>query len=470
MPNDKENDLTEALHPVSLLDPMMIPAPLRGWLTNMADNMRAPLEFCAAGAIITLSSVIGSRIHIKPKEKDMYWMEAGNLWGLLVASPSMLKTPCVTQILHPLKELEKDANDEYKLAVVQWETKGWSTKTAKEQNKPGRKRYIVNDTTIEALATIQEKNPNGVLLHRDEIVGWLNTMDQEKHNADRAYFLECWAGKGQFRVDRQSREGNYVKNLCLSVIGTIQPDPLVEFIQESGGNKSKAGDGFIQRFQMSVYPDPVEFEYVDLPIDYIGRERALKIFKSIPKFNFFGDNPPQVFDGTPYLKYAPDAQDCFIEWLVKHQRRLKDENMASVMSSHLAKYRKLVPTLSLIFHIIEMVDDESPVQPGDPITMRSLTRAIVWSKFLEEHAKRIYSCQHLNETYRLLKKKITSNIFGSSFTLRTILQKKIIGLQVRADITEALDEMVEWGYLSEELAIGERGGRPTTKYSIISNS
>jgi Protein of unknown function (DUF3987) len=46
--------------------------------------------------------------------------------------------------------------------------------------KPRAKRYLVNDTTYEALGVILADNPQGVLAFRDELVSLLKTLDREE--------------------------------------------------------------------------------------------------------------------------------------------------------------------------------------------------------------------------------------------------------------------------------------------------
>jgi putative DNA primase/helicase len=45
---------------------------------------------------------------------------------------------------------------------------------------PVAKRYLVNDATVEKLGELLNHNPNGLLLFRDEVSGFLHTMDQAR--------------------------------------------------------------------------------------------------------------------------------------------------------------------------------------------------------------------------------------------------------------------------------------------------
>jgi len=53
---------------------------------------------------------------------------------------------------------------------------------------PVRRRYVVNDSTIEKLGEILNQNPRGVLAFRDELTGFVRQMDRDGHEQDRAFY------------------------------------------------------------------------------------------------------------------------------------------------------------------------------------------------------------------------------------------------------------------------------------------
>jgi putative DNA primase/helicase len=62
------------------------------------------------------------------------------------------------------------------------------------------------------------------------------------------------------------------------------------------------------------------------------------------------------------------------------------------MVSHLAKYRKLIPALALVFALIDTPDS------GGVIHERELIRALAWGDYLRTHAKRLYAAAVIPET------------------------------------------------------------------------
>lgn len=44
---------------------------------------------------------------------------------------------------------------------------------------PVRKRYLTNDATVEKLGELLSENPAGVMVFRDELIGWLHSLEKE---------------------------------------------------------------------------------------------------------------------------------------------------------------------------------------------------------------------------------------------------------------------------------------------------
>ncbi len=64
---------------------------------------------------------------------------------------------------------------------------------------------VVNDATVEKLGELLNQNPNGLLLFRDELSGFLRLMDRPGHENDRGFYCEAWNGTGAYTYDRFGR-------------------------------------------------------------------------------------------------------------------------------------------------------------------------------------------------------------------------------------------------------------------------
>jgi Protein of unknown function (DUF3987) len=218
--------LPEGSLKVPKLPEKIIPAPLRAWLCDIADRMQCPIEFSTIAAIIAIASLLGRLVLMRPKRYDD-WVVAPNLWGVVIGRPGILKTPALPEAMKPLRRLEILARERYAKALEEWEfaklvrkaheddlerkikeavKKGNDPKTlllnqeTEQEEEPVAVRYIVNDSTVEKLGVILNQNPRGLLVFRDELTGWLKTLDREGHENDQAFYLEGWNGTGATRM------------------------------------------------------------------------------------------------------------------------------------------------------------------------------------------------------------------------------------------------------------------------------
>jgi hypothetical protein len=247
--------LPGALPPVPAFDERLLPDALQWWIVDMAERAQAPLDYPAAGAIVALSSALGRRCGIKPKREDD-WLVVPNLWGMIIGPPAFLKSPMLHEILKPLARLEAQASEENKRALAEYEVESLTTEAERKRlfgaysrskstisradlveeltklkvEAPVPRRYIVNDPTVEKIGEILNQNPRGVLLSRDEIAGWLATLERAGHENDRAFYLEAWNGYSRYTYDRISRDRVEIEAACVSILGAITPGPLGAYL------------------------------------------------------------------------------------------------------------------------------------------------------------------------------------------------------------------------------------------------
>jgi len=91
--------------------------------------------------------------------------------------------------------------------------------------------------------------------------------------------------------------------------------------------------------------------------DTAARERAVEIFQ---RLNTLEPGAVGAEDLTPeerpFLRFEAAAQELFDGWRAELEHRLRAEEDHPVLLSHLAKYRSLLPSLALLFHLIDGVD------------------------------------------------------------------------------------------------------------------
>lgn len=459
--------IPDELPPVHTFDLELLPTALRAWVADIADRMQCAIEFVVAAAIVSLSGVLGRRVAIRPKVHDT-WTVVANLWGMAIGRPGLMKSPAVKAAFKPLHDLESEAReahraDEKEFAAQQMvekarakddeakvksalQKKGDALEVARQviaskPEPPKRTRFIVNDSTVEKLGETLADNPLGLTVYRDELLGFLRGLEREGQEGARAFYLEAWDGDGSATVDRISRGNVDIPSNTLAIFGCIQPGPLGEYLMRSikvGGGD----DGLVQRFQLAVWPDPSKpWKNVDRVPDAGAAQTAVEVFRRLVAANAESTGADPNEGGIPFLRFDTDAQEVFDAWRGDLELRIRKHEESPAFESHIAKFRSLVPSLALLFHLADV--GEGPVQRA------SVERAIRMCSFLEAHARRIYHCAMHSETPAAiaLSKKLIGGKLNSGFVARDVYRNNWSGLTDRKVVQPGIDLLVDLDWL-----------------------
>ena len=476
-------DLTPDVEPFDL---QLLPKAFGRWVEDVSERMQAPPDYAAVGLMVALGAVVGRQVAIRPKAVDV-WDVVPNLWGGIVGRPGVLKTPSLREALRPLNKLEANARKEHEEALAHLKAEKLvaearvtnaklELKTALRDGKdahaiakaaleapeegPPRRRYLVHDSTVEKLGEILADNPRGVMVFRDELTGWLRSLDRQGRDSDRAFFLEAWDGTEGHSCDRIGRGSLYIEAACVSLLGGIQPGPLSVYMSRAvkGGGDD---DGLVQRFQMFVWPDiSGTWVNVDRAPDSDARAEAYAAFErldSIDLLNIGAEIPKD--DKLPFLRFSGEAQEVFTEFRAELESRLRNDDLPPIVEAHLAKYRSLVPSLALL---IFLADGKT-----GPVDSESLLRACGWAEYLESHARRIYA-PALAPTVAAavpLSDHIKRGDLGKEFSVAQVQQKGWSNLTDKDQVVEALELLVDLDWL-RILHDRNTGGRPKTRYLV----
>lgn len=407
--------LKNPLPPVPAFDVQLLPSDLRIWIVDIATRMQVPIEMIAVAAMSALSVVASSARTIHPKRFDD-WRVYPVLWGVAIAPAGSKKTPSMKEAQRPLDMLDaierkrwaddgkrreaallvaKARQDAAAANLKKAAQKGYSSEelediASRAVQKPEEdftvrpRRYTSQDTTTEKISDLvnragegKRSYPLGIM--RDELIGLLQTFDRDGREGDRAFYLEGWS-VGDKQIDRIGRGEIFVKDLCLVVFGNATPGPFEAYVREATSGPD--ADGFLQRLQMAVYPDPIaDLRYVDQPVDHLAFNRALGVFERLAQIR-----EEDKRGKPPALRFTDDAQVYFEQWFVGLERWLARSEDHHAVVSHFSKYRSLMPALALVLHLAA-----APGNENEPVSIEAAKQAAAWCAFLTSHAKRIYS-------------------------------------------------------------------------------
>lgn len=489
--------LPDGLPPVEPFDPTLLPDALRPWCEDIAERMQVPLDYVAVGAVAVAASLVGRTVGIRSKRYDD-WIVVANLWAGIVGPPSAMKSPALAEITKPLDRLVAEAREAHEGALADHETEAEAVEAEKAAMKkaidaaakksvetgdrsrlddlidrkrnmempsePKERRYKTSDTTIEKLVEILRDNTAGVLVQRDELTDWLRGLDRQGREVDRAFYLESWNGTGAFTMDRIGRGTLHVEALCISILGGIQPGPLRSYVY--GASRGGEGaDGLLQRFQLLVWPDPPSgpWRNVDRYPDGESKNRAYAVYKALDGLDSETCGAVAERDGDiPTVGFSRDAQEIFDAWRDELEAKLRQGEASEALVSHLAKYRSLMPSLALVFHLVGIADEIV----GETLTsvgVASAARAAAWCEYLEGHAHRVYTSGEnpALEGARALLARIRKGDVEDGDAVRSVYRGRHWSkLSTAEEVNVAASVLEDYGWLRVEKT--DTGGRPAT--------
>jgi len=483
--------LSSTLLPVKAFEPNMLPSRLRGWVIDVAQKMNVPIEFVGVPAMIAVATLIGRRVGIKP-EVHSDWTEAANLWGAIIGPPGTLKSPAVREAFSAIRALEKKVAAEHEAAMEQlkpeqmlYELEAAQAKSAakrfikaaaedpfaradalealssvEEPKEPLPKRYVTNDATPEKLGELCRGNPDGLLIHRDELLTMFTELEREERAAGRGMIMSGWTGLDGYTVDRIGRGTVRIDAVNLSLFGTAQPNRLTAYMRNSFALHD---DGLVQRIQLLVWPDmPDGWVKNDRPLDDVARAAAMACFDDLVSLDLakLGAqvSPYEASGAIPFLRFAPAAQAEFDLWRETLENRITALTPSDPWRGHISKYRGLAPRLALICHVAG--------GGTGPVSTAAWDMAEYWIGYLESHALRAYDAMRTDntDTAQRLAAKIIEGALGQRFTARDVYRPQWSGLKRPDDVGAALRLLVDYDWLSVGRVV--TAGKPKEVFTV----
>jgi CRISPR-associated protein Cmr3 len=230
-------------------------------------------------------------------------------------------------------------------------------------------RFVVTDTTTEALAQLMASNPRGILCVNDELAGWLGSIDRYKSqkqrcSADQAFLLSTFDGDAH-SIDRRTGDQRhvYIPKASLWVTGGIQPGVLAKFM----GNAEREA-GLLARLVLAS-PPPQCPTYSEEEVSASTQAR----FEEVVSHLF-------ALEGDEVILPSEEAKHL---WIKFHSQTSKE--MLGLPPDLAAAWSKSMGTalrIALILHLA------SP--SGETVSLETMRQAITLTEWFKNEAKRIY--------------------------------------------------------------------------------
>lgn len=369
--------------PVDLWAKFDPPTPPRGVLPEVIEAfafdrgmaMGCDMGGLAVSALAVCAAAISDSIKLQPKKYDTGWQESARLWVAPVGSPSTMKSPMMDAAVKPLRRIDAEMAKANHRAMANYNK--LSAEERKQTEPPKQTRLVIQDTTIEAAQEILKDSPNGVLSHQDELSGWFGAMDKYSGGKgaakDRAFWLQSFNG-GTYSTNRIGRGSVFIENLSVSMLGSIQPEPIRE-LAENGSD-----DGLLQRLI------PIVLRPAVMGRDEKPSEAVFDYNKLIS--NLYELTPPMTGGLATSLRFDDGALAIREGLEKKHLELAQCESLNRKLASHIGKYNGIFARLCVVWHCIEHAGGDLPTI----ITEATARRAAGFLHgFLLRHALAFYA-------------------------------------------------------------------------------
>ena len=344
----------------------VFPAPVLNYVIERRDKLSENEDYLILAANISIAAALGSskKIYFQYPNKPIFW-------GGIIGPTGIGKSTPVSAMLKPFYETQNQALQDYENEKGRLEEE--SNRNKKKHPEPICKFYITTDLTIEGLAKIHKINPNGIVVHYDEMLGLVNSFGAYKGGKgnDQQTFLQLHDGNGIYKV-RAITEHVGIKETCVNIIGGLQPEVIPIFFKDS-----RLEDGFIFRYLYAFEPQFSIGPVKRLSVNKAIEEEYIDYIKAI-----MSDNSEQT------IKFSLEAEDIYSYWNF-YCRHLYVDN--DLMRSYQAKLDKYAHRFALIFHTV----NQNPFELK--VTKETMIIAIQAVEYYRRHFKKMID--YVNKDY-----------------------------------------------------------------------
>jgi hypothetical protein len=321
-----------------------LPKPVAAFVSECAAATGCDPAFVALPVLTFLGAAIGNtrRLHVKST-----YQAPAILWTGIVGESGTGKTPALRAALSAAYDHELD-----------------------HQGKAEPQRFLVSDTTTEALAEIMASNPRGIFCVRDELAGWFGSIDRYTDkkggcSADQSFLLSAHDGVPH-TVDRRTGEKRHlhIPRASLWVTGGIQPGILARAM-----GKAEREAGLLARLLLACPPSrPHTFSEDDVT------DATRTAFHALVAWLL-------ALDGNAVVHLSPEAKRM---WVAFHDRTAEESmRLTGDLAAAWSKFRDTALRIALILHLAG--------QDGDAVSVLTMERAIVLTEWFKHESQRVYA-------------------------------------------------------------------------------
>jgi hypothetical protein len=467
-PAAQDREPTESM-PYHAFPTNVLPKPVNNLIVVGARSIQCDAAYIALPVLSVLAASIGTtrRLRLKPG-----WYAPSILWTAIVGESGTAKSPALRLATDPIKRRQGQAidlhaqdtagwrvdHDQWQRAKKAWERGKDSNDPPEEPVEPICQRYVVSDTTVEALAPILLGNARGILLVRDELASWLGAFDRYSggKGADAGAWLSLYSADTLI-VDRRTAGTLYVPHAAVSLTGGIQPGTLARAL-----GVEHREDGLAARLLLACPPRQAR-AWRRGGIDEVVTLAYAEVVGRLHELQHDTDD-----DGRPCARtvcLSREAEHVWAHYYDAHNREMAD--LVGDLAAAWSKLEETAARLALIIHLSRWASGEA-INPDvvDEASMQAGAAIAGWAK---HEAQRVYSILDETEGDRDQRRLVEwIERHGGAVTAREVYTG-CRWLRGSGTAEAALNELAKAGMGTWESSPAGQRGQPTRRFQVTTN-
>lgn len=350
---------------------------IKPFINDLVDHYDIPRSYVGLCMLAAYSTAIGSAYNVSMRGNRKIALA---LWACLEGISSSGKSLSIDITHDPLYNIQENFDRDWD------ETTGSMSKEKMVFEK--LKTVVYRDAHIATLVrSVMPDNPKGVAKHSDEIMEWLNGMNQmsNKEGTDEQFWLSTWNCKSYSGI-RAGKQKFVLPRPFVNVIGGIQPTITYKLFA-----KDRDTTGFIFRVLFAV-PDgkaKIARPNHSFTLDNKLQEIHSKCIKSL----YFGLPVNDPYEDARDCTINKEALDIFYVWednKITSINALDDIRDIEIRSGILGKIKEYVLRFCGILRISDLAYDHQEFKYNEVAGAYEMQRAIRLGEYFYNSAIEVY--------------------------------------------------------------------------------
>lgn len=354
---------------------------IRPYLEALHVEYDLPRSYIGLSMLAAYSSAIGTSYHVKlNRVGDIFFP----VWACLEGISSAGKSLVMNQVFKPHYTIQEDLEREWFESI--------EGKSDDQIQKMCSRQLIYGEAHIPTLIKdVMPHNPKGVMQDADEILSWINGMNQlskgGKEGTDEQFWMKSWNCKPH----RKRLAGNrifVIPRPFLNVFGGAQPSIMWKLFKND-----RATTGFIFRILFAV---PERHKIAEPNLLYDMPEQYEDIhFKCIN--SLYRGLPMSDETDSRKMVIDPKAMTVFNSWFkdkITETHSHDDQYMLEMMSGIVGKMKEYAIRFAGLLHLADLAYERRTFQEEEIIREGVMIRALKAADYFFDSAKNV--CERVN--------------------------------------------------------------------------